>query len=196
MNKDLLVKGMIFLAGGAIGSVVTWKLVKTKYEQTIEDKNEEILFLRDRYSSESKSGKKTGEEITEGLKDGIEEPDELSIHKIRERVQELGYINDRVMKEKEREDEKNMKRPYVIAPEESWEQDYPTITLTYYEGDGVLADDRNKIIDNVDELVGEDFAEHFGEYEDDSVYIRNDAMEVYYEILRDYGSYSESDVID
>lgn len=30
-----------------------------------------------------------------------------------------------------------------------------------------------KIITNVDELVGEDFASHFGEYEDDSVFSCN-----------------------
>ena len=46
MNKDLLIKGMIFLAGGAIGSVVTWKLVKTKYEKFA---NEEIDSMREYY---------------------------------------------------------------------------------------------------------------------------------------------------
>ena len=44
MNKDLLIKGMIFLAGGAIGSVITWKLVKTKYETIA---NEEIDSMRE-----------------------------------------------------------------------------------------------------------------------------------------------------
>lgn len=196
MNKDLLIKGMIFLAGGAIGSVVTWKLVKTKYEQLA---NEEIESVREYYNKKKGTLSKdeiqeAGKKLVEGAKEGIENSDELSIPEIRERVQELGYINDQVMEEKKnkKEDEKSMDKPYVIAPEESWEQDYPTLTLTYYEGDGVLANDRNEIIENIDELVGEDFADHFGEYEDDSVYIRNDGMQVYYEILRDYGKYSEN----
>ena len=180
MYKDLLVKGMIFLAGGAIGSIVTWKLMKTKYEQTIEDKNEEIDFLRDRYSG-SKAGM-GGQRIKEGL-------DEMSVQEIRDKVQELGYINDRIMKEKE--EENRVTKPYVIAPEEFWEQDCPVITLTYYEEDEVLTDERDKIIDNADELVGEDFADHFGEYEDDAVHIRNEEMGVVYEILRDIGSYEE-----
>lgn len=192
MNKDLLVKGMIFLAGGAIGSVVTWKLVKTKYEQIIADKTEENEFLRDRYS-ESKACKKDGEVLTEDSKDGIKNSDELTVQEIRDKVQELGYINEQVMKEKEKEKEEtdDMGGPEVIAPEETWEQDYPMITLTYYEGDGVLADERDRIIGNVDEMVGEDFASHFGEYEDDTVYIKNPNFKSYYEILRDYGSYSE-----
>ena len=188
MNKDLLIKGMIFLAGGAIGSVVTWTLVKTKYEQTIEDKNEEILFLRDRYSE-----RKAGEHIVKGINDGIEDPEELSIQEIRAKVQGLGYINEQIMKDKEKEEEEDMDRPEIITPTESWEQDYPTLSLTYYEGDGVLANDDNEIIENVDELVGEDFADHFGEYEEDSVFVRNDKHGVYYEILRDYGCYSEND---
>lgn len=192
MNKDLLVKGMIFLAGGAIGSVVTWKLVKTKYEQIIADKTEENEFLRDRYSK-SKACKKAGEALTEDSKDGIKNSDELTVQEIRDKVQELGYINEQVMKEKEKEKEEadDMGGPEVIAPEETWEQDYPMITLTYYEGDGVLADERDRIIGNVDEMVGEDFASHFGEYEDDTVYIKNPNFKSYYEILRDYGSYSE-----
>lgn len=194
MNKDLLVKGMIFLAGGAIGSVVTWKLVKTKYEQIIADKTEENEFLRDRYSK-NKDIEKAGEALTEDLKNGIENPDELTVQEIRDKVQELGYINEQAMKEKEKEKEKeeadDMGGPEVIAPEETWEQDYPMITLTYYEGDGVLADERDRIIGNVDEMVGEDFASHFGEYEDDTVYIKNPNFKSYYEILRDYGSYSE-----
>lgn len=194
MNKDLLIKGMIFLAGGAIGSVVTWKLVKTKYEQIIADKTEENEFLRDRYSK-NKNIEKSGEALTEDLKDDIENPDELTVQEIRDKVQELGYINEQAMKEKEKEKEKeeadDMGGPEVIAPEETWEQDYPMITLTYYEGDGVLADERDRIIGNVDELVGEDFASHFGEYEDDAIYIRNSSVKAYYEILRDYGSYCE-----
>ena len=191
MNKDLLVKGMIFLAGGAIGSVVTWTLVKTKYEQTIEDKNEEILFLRDRYSNKKDI---TVKDVVEAaVKEGMDV--DISVQEIRDKVQELGYINEQVMKDKEREreDEEDMDRPEIIAPTESWEQDYPTLSLTYYEGDGVLANDDNEIIENVDELVGEDFADHFGEYEEDSVFVRNDKHGVYYEILRDYGCYSEND---
>ena len=192
MNKDLLIKGMIFLAGGAIGSVVTWKLVKTKYEQIIADKTEENEFLRDRYS-ENKKNKEAGETLIEGFEDDIENRDKLTVQEIRDKVQKLGYINEQVMKEKEKEKEEadDMGGPEVIAPEETWEQDYPMITLTYYEGDGVLADERDRIIGNVDELVGEDFASHFGEYEDDAIYIRNSSVKAYYEILRDYGSYCE-----
>lgn len=188
MSKDLITKILLFTTGAAVGSAVSWMLVKTKYEKTIEDKNEEIEFLRDRYSA-SKAREKVGEKIVEGIEDSMEESEEPTIHEISEKVRKLRYNNESYNEE---EDEDDMCGPEVIAPEESWEQDYPVISLTYYEEDGVLVDEHNKIIGNAGELVGEDFADHFGEYEDDSVFIRNRKNKVYYEILKDYGSYSDS----
>lgn len=182
MNKELITKALLLTSGALIGSVVTWGVVRTKYEKLIEDKNEEIAFLRDRYSVKKDNVRNTEEEVGESESDS----GELTVQQVRDKITELGYKN-------EEEDEDDMNGPKVIAPEESWEQDYPVISLTYYEGDGVLADERGKIIKNVDELVGEDFADHFGEYEDDSVFIRNDKLKIYYEILKDYGSYSESE---
>lgn len=174
--KDLMFKSMIFLAGGAIGSLVTWKLVKTKYEKIAD---EEIESMREYYKNKTC---------------GMKKENELSVQEIRDKVQELGDINQKVMKEKE--DEEDVCRPEVIPPEESWERDYPILSLTWFEADRILADDCDKIIANIDELVGEDFADHFGEYEDDSVFVRNDKLKVCYEILRDYGSYAEHMGID
>lgn len=182
MSKDILTKGLLFTVGAAIGSLVTWKLVKTKYEQIT---NEEIDSMKE-YYEEKYSTKEDDKE------------EKLSVEEIRDKIQELRENNERVIAEcesdeenKEEEDEEEVEKPYVIEPEEIWEQEYPTITLTYFEADDILADESNKIIKNIDELVGEDFADHFGEYEDDSVYVKNDRLQVYYEILRDTGSYSE-----
>ena len=85
-------------------------------------------------------------------------------------------------------------KPYVITPEEFGElADYQTISLTYWH-DAVLTDDYDEIIDNPDDIVGEDFADHFGEYEDDSVFVRNDARKTDYEILLDNRDYSTRSV--
>lgn len=40
-------------------------------------------------------------------------------------------------------------------------------------------------------MVGLDYYTHFGEYEDDSVYIRNDAMKCDFEILADNRKFSD-----
>ena len=82
------------------------------------------------------------------------------------------------------------KFPYVIPPEEFGEfEDYERISLTYY-ADGVLADDNNEVVDDVEDIVG-DALDHFGEYEDDSVFVRCDERKCDYEILMDQRTFSE-----
>ena len=81
--------------------------------------------------------------------------------------------------------------PYVITPEAFAEyEEYDTVSLTYYD-DGVLADEDDNIIEDVEGMVGVDSLTHFGEYEDDSVYVRNDRYKCDYEILRDQRKYSD-----
>lgn len=96
----------------------------------------------------------------------------------------------KVKKEEEKEPMKD-ENPYVISPDQFGElDDYETCSLTYY-ADGVLTDDTNTVIDNVDEVVGTDSLTHFGEYEDDSVFVRNDRHECDYEILLDNRRFSD-----
>ena len=79
--------------------------------------------------------------------------------------------------------------PYVISPEEFGDiEEYDTISLTYY-ADQVLTDDCDEVIGNVDDIVGIDSLDHFGEYEDDSVFVRNDRLRTDYEILQDTRNY-------
>lgn len=79
----------------------------------------------------------------------------------------------------------------IISPEEFNDNiEYDIESLRYY-ADGVLANEDDEIIDNAESLVGKDFAKYFGEYEDDSVFVRNDRLKTYYEILRDLRTYSD-----
>ena len=80
--------------------------------------------------------------------------------------------------------------PYVITPEEFDEEGYETISLTYY-ADGVLTDEQDFPIEDVEDTVGNDALNSFGEYEDDSVYVRDDDKGIDYEILLDVRKYSD-----
>ena len=81
--------------------------------------------------------------------------------------------------------------PYVIFPEEfGLLPEYETIGLIYYE-DGVLVDDDNHQIDDVENTVGRSSLNRFGEYEEDTVYVRNERRKVDYEICRDVRTYEE-----
>lgn len=83
-----------------------------------------------------------------------------------------------------------VKKPYVISPEEyeDYNTDYDDISLTYY-ADGILADDMDEIVEDPDNIVGPDFMNYFGKYEEDTVLIRNDRLKCTYEILRDRRTY-------
>ena len=83
--------------------------------------------------------------------------------------------------------------PRVIEPEQFGEHDdYEKISLTLYS-DGTLADDddRKMTTDEIENSVGADSLTHFGEYEDDSVYVRNEERKCDYEILLDSRNYSD-----
>ncbi len=84
--------------------------------------------------------------------------------------------------------------PYVIAPEEFGEnEDYEKISLTYFSKDGIVTDENDEVVKDAGEVLGDDFADHFGEYEDDSIHIRNDKTGCDYEVL--YDDRSSEDVI-
>ena len=84
-------------------------------------------------------------------------------------------------------------KSYVISPYQFGDADYTIVSFTYHT-DGIVSNDRGKIVQNADELLGDDFASHFGEYEDDpdTVYVRNDQQRVDYEIIRDFGPYQKN----
>ena len=182
-----------FVIGAGIGSIVTLKLIKPKYEQYAEDK---IAEMRDFYLKKmdnSGDEEKKEEAPAESIETKTEQPvvDETSRVNYNDVVKNLGYAdNDTAAKGGDVVVNKN--KPYVIPPEEFGEIDeYDTESLTYYQ-DGVLADSDDIIIDDVDDMVGEDSLTHFGEYEDDSVFVRNDAHRCDYEILRDLRKYSDA----
>ena len=80
----------------------------------------------------------------------------------------------------------------IISPEEFGEMGYQTINLTYF-ADGVLVDDRYGVMeeDELEMAVGRDSLSHFGDYEEDSVHVRNEQREIDYEILLDPRTYEE-----
>lgn len=165
-------KIVIFGAGVIVGSIVTWKLTKTKYEQFAK---EEIDQMRDYIRTKEKM-----------LND--ETKSDSDMHDYVKKIYDEGYSS--TTNNEKKGDPVMTDRPYVIAPEEFDENDYQTVSLTYY-ADKVLADDWDNIIEDVDGTVGSDSLTHFGEYEDDSVYVRNDDLKTDYEILLDVRNYHD-----
>ena len=177
-----------FATGAIAGSVVTWCFVKKKYERIAQEEIDSVkeVFAKKEFDSGAKEMAKAGEEVVKGLNGGIrqakEKPDLVQYAAM---VQKYGGTVG-----EEKEVPMKEKFPYVIPPEEFGEfDDYERISLTYY-ANGVLADDNNEVVDDVEDIVG-DALDHFGEYEDDSVFVRCDERKCDYEILMDQRTFSE-----
>lgn len=85
--------------------------------------------------------------------------------------------------------------PYVITVDE-WgdgEFDWPQQNLAYFEGDDVLVDEKDDVVDDADKLVGIVNLTRFGHGSNDSnvVYIRNPQLEMEFEITRNWGEYAK-----
>ena len=187
---------LCFVAGAAIGSVVTWKLIEKKYKDLADEEIESVI----------ETFKNRKPRIT---KDNVKETVEKVINKYKEPKEivedivnaERYYIENE--EEIDEDDESNYTVdvdpgvevivPYVITPEQFGEyNEYGTKTLTYY-ADNVLTDEIDNPITSEEmvTMIGPDALDHFGEYEDDSVYIRDEMNEMDYEILKSEKMFSE-----
>lgn len=211
MNSTL--KGvLIFVLGAAAGSLATWKLIEKKYKDIAQ---EEIDSVKDTFSKMKKNeypdkledypdfeefddsddsyDSDDEEPKSEQKIDRNNKPDIVEYAKILSEASYTNYADRQDKKEKKGVEPVEDERPYVISPDEFGEKDgYENVTLTYY-ADGVLTDYFDNVISNIDEVVGFDSLDHFGEYEDDAVFVRNEKMETDYEILRDLRDFNESD---
>lgn len=183
---------LTFVAGAAIGAVAAWKITKTKYEQIAHDEIEEVrnVYLKRNKPEEENIEKETDEAYA--VKEEPAKPSAVDIREFKSTIQSAGYVNYSDTEQKGvAETPVDVGYIHVISPDDFGEMDgYPSVSLIYFEDD-VLTDDNYDIVEDRDQLVGPDFAEHFGEYEDDSVFIRNDDVMVDFEILKDTRRYSD-----
>lgn len=85
--------------------------------------------------------------------------------------------------------------PYVIHQDEYMENEpeHSQVTVTYYDGDDVLVDERERPIPDVDETIGLEATKLFGHGSTDPniVYVRNDRLDLDFEVVLSTGKYAE-----
>lgn len=176
--NNLVSKILIFAAGAAIGSFATYKILKTKYES---DMKEEIDSIREMYGRHYGNDEETVKESEPEVIKIELSPQEAKDYLEKSRV----YTKTPKPKEEEIYTIVNKKEPYIIEPGEFGEEDgYNAISLTYY-ADGIITDEWDNVIEDPDSMIGPDALDHFGEYEDDSVFVRNEDLKSDFEILAD-----------
>jgi len=178
-------KGVLyFLAGGAVGSVVTYLICKSNYKEALVAQAEEIHGY---YKSQ-----KTEEEPEKPVEEQKVVPhDPKLIRTYNEIITKYSKPVDKPVVEIPKEEHKKQTAqtfgPYPISSGEFGENGYePTMTWTHY-ANGVLvdADGHELSAEEIDRTIGLDYADHFGDVDDDdtTLYIRNEELQCDFEIF-------------
>jgi hypothetical protein len=200
---------IVFAVGAAIGSAVTWKITKDRYERIVQEEIESVkeVFTNRTGDDTHSDDEDVVKEDTEGdyrprqinwdkLEDldDDEEDDEDDDYSARAEDEYLAEYARLINSYSNREGgvEKVKTEPYVISPYDYGEEDdYSSFELTYY-ADGIIEDEEYNIVKDVEELIGPKALNTFGEYEDDAVFVRNDDLKVDIQILKDPRTYDEA----
>lgn len=198
-------KLFIFGLGAAVGSLLTWKLLDEKYKKIAD---EEIESMKEYY--ESVKNIKRMETFNEKIEnptvtiEQVEEPKKFKNEKkpityYYDKVQAMGYDitpEDNVSITEEEDSSlwmgpgEDYIDPYVIPPEEFGEiESYDTKSWTYY-ADNVITDEYGDVVSDPKEIIGDTLI-RFGEYEEDSLHVRNENIDCDYEIIKSEKSFKE-----
>lgn len=215
MNKSIF--GVVgFVLGAAAGSLVTWKLIEKKYmdmaddeirsvkemyrskivnPEVLDEKNDDMFVAREapeftvsmELTDEGKQLVDKLNNLTTTYVSDDEKPDYTAYSQAKEKH---NVFDDAMVTEPE-EPETKHDEPYIIDPTEFGEfSEYEQRELTYYK-DGVICENDTDMIDPYDIFGDLDVGDHFGEYENDRVFVRDDRRQVDYEVLRDERTFME-----
>jgi hypothetical protein len=195
------------LIGGAAGVFFTERRLRTKYERLAEEEIDQMrehfrarLVARDTKPDLSELGRKVedlGYAVPETQEPrptrtpvpGVQDPPQPETRNIFSEQDEHEDTWDMEVEKASR----SAKAPYVIHTDERHEAGYSETTLTYYVGDDVLCDEKDKIIEDQDMVVGLENLDKFGHGSDDPsiVYVRNDDLAIEVEVIKSERTYAE-----
>lgn len=188
-------KLLIFLAGAAAGSLITWYFTKDYYRKKADEEvNDVVAHFRNAYDREVEEPRRIQQE-TERQQREVWQEQKKAYYKMSQRYQppdepvpEVGYYP-------EPHPHEDYNLPYEVTEEQvldmmrmndEWEQ----VELTYYEADDVVVEDREQM-ENWSEYVGPVSSKCFnaqGLY-----FVRNEKYKVDYEIHYEPGNFGDTD---
>lgn len=190
-----VISAVLGISGGFAGG---WFLAKKKYEGIADKEVESVKkSLIDFYEPKKDTTKpmKTSGVIDGKVKiDKIKEPGQTkTVENYTDYGKQYRSKDDKRVIDVKNDGQREYGRsdPYVISPHDFETSSNKTVTL-WYSDDNVLYDDNGNEIRQYTDMIGNDALTHFGEYEEDSVYVRNDVQCIDYEILLDHKIYYKS----
>lgn len=198
MSKNAL----YFVAGAAVGALGAWYFAKKKYEkiaqdeiQSVTDAFSERLDKLARNSMDDPSIRPTPEE----LEREATKPGDRNIIDYAAVLSKQGYTDyTKFSKDEEEPTETEDSEisvdtaagPVIICPDDYGEiPEYKQLSWIYF-ADHVLTDDDYSLITNYEKWIGDGALQHFGEYEDDAIHVRNDKLKCYIEVVIDSRLYA------
>lgn len=207
--------GIGVTAGAAGAYLLLRKKLELKYEAIADS---EISAMREHYAAKRVSDLAQQEKampLSEAVEklgykpsENSETPGKVPYHQMGEDAEQpdVGTVTsifnqpqpdpDEVMPEWNTEEEMELRSPdvpYVIHKDEYTQgiPDHEQHTLTFFEGDDVLSDERDRIIEDQDKTIGLANLSKFGHGSGDPniVYIRNEELKVDIEIVHSDGKY-------
>lgn len=186
---------LIFVLGAGVGSFVTYRLLKDKYEALAEEEIESMKDVLSRGRQNSMEFDPDPMEMTEEeyTKLVSRQPLVSSIDRLgRRQVERRNYATPFIAGTT---DALVTPDPYVISAEDYHETNlnHEKSSITYFNVDDTLVDESEEPIVDPESIIG-DALMHFGESEEDPdiVYVRNEKLGIDYEVIRTEKSYQET----
>lgn len=211
VNKAVVTEVLVFGLGLSIGGGTAYILTKRKYEKQLEA---DIQSVKETYDRRYKSGEfATPGKVLENIRELEEEREQITeqLDEFSQEIADLGYNTGAVEEEREEPvivieseariipEELSMPDnmdPHVISYDSFMGDDYDhfdKISITYFQEDDTLMDEREEVIPDIENLLGADTTSRFGELsqDPDQVYVRVGKLRSDYEVTRDKRSYQE-----
>lgn len=191
-----------FVAGAAIGSVVTWYITKTKYQQINEAEAESFRKKLKELMVENEKKEEKALDPKEVKRRNTEEIESLlkSVRAVQEKHEHVNYSD---VEDDSKEGVKHIGSedvsPKIDIEEityEQWDDDnsgFEHYGMTVYS-DGVFTDDADQIMSEgyLSETIGIDMRDKIVESDLlDAVYVRNHKSKRDYEVIHDLNTYDE-----
>ena len=182
-----------FVAGAAVGYFAANYLLKDKYEKRFQ---QEVSSTIEAFKTNKNDEHKKDDEVTYNNEKLKAVSDEVVVANIKEYAKNIGKhdyseVKDEKSSEKDEDDDIDHTKPYVITEEEVDAYMNYSITQWNYYADGVLTDENNEVVEDVSTTIGKEAFEHLKKTSESAIYVRNDLLELDYEILKNEMTYAE-----
>ena len=159
-----------FFVGTAVGGLVTYFATKNRIRAKADEEIEEVRDIYEKMTLEHKKKEESVSKESAKVKPSLED-----IY-----GKYVASANSKESKEPKKE------KPRIISMASYAEDEaYDKETLIFYEEDGVLTDQYDHVLD-VDMTIGRESLNHFGEEEEDILYVRNDKLMTDYDVVLEH----------